>query len=157
MPYIIDGHNLIPKIRGTSLNDVDDEQRLVEMLQVFCLKQEKTAEVFFDNAQVGGSPVIKAGRVTATFIPSPRTADQAIRQRLKQLGPSVKNYTVVSSDRDVRRSAQEYHARPISSEKFSQLMSESGQNQSMENDEREDATVEIEDIDKWLDLFQRNN
>ena len=27
MPYIIDGHNLIPKVSGLSLGDMDDEQQ----------------------------------------------------------------------------------------------------------------------------------
>ena len=36
MPYLIDGHNLIPKVRGLSLQSMDDEMELVELLQEFC-------------------------------------------------------------------------------------------------------------------------
>ena len=36
MPYLIDGHNLIPKVAGLSLKAVDDEMQLIELLQEFC-------------------------------------------------------------------------------------------------------------------------
>jgi hypothetical protein len=41
MPYLIDGHNLIPKIPGMNLGDVDDETQLIEMLQEFCRRRRK--------------------------------------------------------------------------------------------------------------------
>jgi hypothetical protein len=33
MPYIVDGHNLIPKVPGLNLQDMEDELQLVELLQ----------------------------------------------------------------------------------------------------------------------------
>ena len=33
MPTIIDGHNLIPKVRGLSLQRLDDELELIQKLQ----------------------------------------------------------------------------------------------------------------------------
>lgn len=53
MPYLIDGHNLIPKIHTLSIKAIDDEIELVKMLQVFCQRKRKHAEVFFDNAHPG--------------------------------------------------------------------------------------------------------
>ena len=53
MPYIIDGHNLIPRIPDLSLQDIDDEMQLVEMLQDFCRISRKKVEVYFDNAPPG--------------------------------------------------------------------------------------------------------
>ncbi|MBP1702274.1 MAG: hypothetical protein H6Q38_1381, partial [Chloroflexi bacterium] len=41
MPYIVDGHNLIPKIPGLSLRAIDDEMQLIELLQEFCRVQRK--------------------------------------------------------------------------------------------------------------------
>ncbi len=86
MPYLIDGHNLIPKVKGLSLDEVDDEMGLVEMLQEFCQQQRKQAEVFFDNAAPGGVKVRKFGRVLARFVYRGITADQAISTRLGRLG-----------------------------------------------------------------------
>ena len=50
MPYLIDGHNLIPKIPGLSLEMLDDEDRLIELLQEFARVRRQRIEVFFDQA-----------------------------------------------------------------------------------------------------------
>ena len=39
MPYIIDGHNLIPKIPGIDLQDLDDEQKLIDSAAGICAGQ----------------------------------------------------------------------------------------------------------------------
>jgi len=79
MPYLIDGHNLIPKIAGLSLQDIDDETRLVEMLQDYCRRRgKKGVEVFFDNAPPGQPSKRVYGTVTAHFVRTGRTADAAI-------------------------------------------------------------------------------
>ena len=67
MPYLIDGHNLIPKVPGLSLKAIDDEMQLVEKLQEFCRRRGKQVEVFFDKAPPGGRRVRVFGPVTARF------------------------------------------------------------------------------------------
>jgi uncharacterized protein len=155
MPYIIDGHNLIPKVRGINLKDIDDEQQLIEMLQEFGRKQEKNVEVFFDNAQIGAKQIIKTGRVTARFVPSTSTADQAIRRRLKQIGPGARNYWVVSSDAGVQRSAREFHARPLSSEDFSILLLDTLKSQPSAKDESVNISLGADEVQEWLDIFKK--
>jgi len=49
MPYIIDGHNLIPRV-GLRLDALDDEMALVEILRDFCRIKKKRVEVYFDGA-----------------------------------------------------------------------------------------------------------
>jgi uncharacterized protein len=155
MPYIIDGHNLIPKVRGIDLKDIDDEYQLIELLQEFCLKQGKQVEVFFDNASVGTKPVKKMGRVTARFIHSSRTADQAIRRRLMEIGPGVRNYWVVSSDGEVQRSARELHARPISSEDFIKILFSEGRDTAPEPEKDPGTSLNSNEVDDWLDIFKK--
>jgi hypothetical protein len=46
MPYLIDGHNLIAKIPTISLESIDDEMELVNLLQEFCQRRQKQVEVF---------------------------------------------------------------------------------------------------------------
>ena len=41
MGYLIDGHNLIPKIPGMSLRMEDDEQELIQLLQDFSRYKRK--------------------------------------------------------------------------------------------------------------------
>ena len=85
MPFLIDGHNLIPKIPGLSLQDMDDEQQLITLLLEFCRLQRKQIEVFFDNAPPGGVRARNFGNVIARFVKQGSSADQAIHQRLERL------------------------------------------------------------------------
>lgn len=118
MPYIIDGHNLIGKNPSMSLQEIDDETILIQTLQEFCQREQKKAEVYFDNAPPGVPRARVHGRVTAYFVRAGKTADEAIYERLKALKNEAKNWTVVSSDRQVQASAKSVHARVLSSEQF---------------------------------------
>src|SRR4026207_107874 len=98
MPYLIDGHNLIPKL-GLRLDSMDDEMELIPFLQEFCRRERKQVDVYFDGAPPAQAGTRKLGAVTAHFVRLGTTADDAIRTRLKTLGKSAKNWVVVSSDR----------------------------------------------------------
>jgi predicted RNA-binding protein with PIN domain len=86
MAYLIDGHNLIAKIPGLNLYDIDDEVQLIQILQIFCRQSRKRVEVYFDNAPPGNVRTRKYGLVTAHFVRRGSTADAAIQSRLKKLG-----------------------------------------------------------------------
>ena len=101
MSYLIDGHNLIPKL-GLRLNSPDDEMQLIGILQEFCRLQRREAEVYFDGAPVGQAHTQKVGIVTAHFVRLGTTADSAIKNRLEKLGRGARNWIVVSSDREVK-------------------------------------------------------
>jgi predicted RNA-binding protein with PIN domain len=153
MPYLIDGHNLIPKVQGLSLEDFDDEARLIEMMQEFCRLQRKEAEVFFDNAPAGGMRVRTLGLVTARFARSGTTADEAIRKRLTSLGRVARNWTVVSSDLAVQTSARAAQARILSSEAFAAILQATLHQQPQNPSKTSDAPLSDGEIDEWLDLF----
>ena len=84
MPYLIDGHNLIPKL-GLHLESIDDELELVGKLQEFCRLRRAKVEVFFNGAPAGQSSTRRAGMVTAHFVRKESSADTAIENRLVQL------------------------------------------------------------------------
>jgi len=152
MPIIIDGHNLIPKIPGLSLQAIDDEMQLIEMLQEYCRRSRKQAEVFFDNAPPGTPRARNFTNLTARFVREGQTADQAIRSKLKRLGGEARNWTVVSSDREVQSSARAVRASVIPSEIFARQLL---QTLAQSNQEREtlEKTLSEEEIDEWLELF----
>jgi hypothetical protein len=152
MPYIIDGHNLIPKVPGLSLEDMDDEQQLVNLLQDFCRVKQKKVEVFFDNAPAGSSGARTFGCVVARFIRQGRTADQAILEKLRRLEGEARNWTVVSSDREVRNSARSVRAKSMRVEEFAQELSalQADRSQQMQQD---DADLSKQEVDEWLKLF----
>src|SRR5262245_2786427 len=104
MPYLIDGHNLIPKL-GLRLDSIDDEMELIAILQEFHRLKHTSAgqvEVYFDAAPTSQARIRKLGAITAHFVRLGTSADNAIRNRLKKLGRSARNWTVVSSDRQVQ-------------------------------------------------------
>lgn len=156
MPYIIDGHNLIPKVAGMSLKEIDDELRLVEKLQIFCRLHRKKVEVFFDIAPYGQAVEKRFGMVTAYFVHQGRTADNAITAFLHKIGKAAKNWVVVSSDCQVQAEAKNVNARVISSEDFAQRFIDVGVQDRMGEDEVE-KKMSDEEINEWLELFSSSD
>jgi len=151
MPYLIDGHNLIPKL-GLRLDSPDDEMQLIGILQEFCRLQRRKAEVYFDGAPVGQAGTQRFGIVTAHFVRLGTTADSAIQTRLKKLGRAARNWIVVSSDHAVQNSAHDVHAEVISSERFVALLKKSSSRASKSNPENK---LSSEEVEEWLKLFGR--
>jgi predicted RNA-binding protein with PIN domain len=119
---MIDGHNLIASLPEISLRDPDDEARLIEILAAFCSRVNKRATVYFDRGASGWQDPVLVSGVTARFVKSPKTADQAISSHLRHLGGEAKNWTVVSSDRAVQRVARSRGSRVLSSHEFIELL-----------------------------------
>ena len=153
MPYLIDGHNLIPKIPGLNLRHLDDEIALIQLLQGFSQRTGKKFEIYFDNAPPGYSGTRKYGNVTAVFVRAGGTADDAIRRRLSRLGQGAKNWTVVSSDRQVQGEARGAGAQVISSENFANDMTE---NHSVSTEKKDVAPpLSAEEVEAWLEIFSK--
>jgi len=150
MPYLIDGHNLIPKV-GLRLDSMDDEMELVAILREFCRTSRKDAEVYFDGAPTPHAGTRKIGAVTAHFVRLGTTADEAIRKRLKRLGKSAKNWTVVTSDRQVQAEARAARAQVIPSEAFAAMLKQARASAPKGSDPRELSSSEVEE---WLKIFQ---
>jgi predicted RNA-binding protein with PIN domain len=153
MPYLIDGHNLIPKL-GLRLDSMDDETELITVLQEFCRMKQTPAgrvEVFFDGAPPAQAGTRKLGNVTAHFVRLGNTADNAIRSRLIHLGKSAKNWTVVSSDRQVQAEARAARAEVISSDSFAGMLKQVDESAPKPSNERKLSPKEVED---WLKLFE---
>src|SRR3989304_123344 len=121
MPYLIDGHNLIPKL-GLRLDAMNDEMELVAILQEFARLKRQKVEVYFDGAPALHTGTRSLGTVRAHFIRLGQTADHAIRDRLNKMGKSAKNLIVVSSDREVQNAARINQAQFISSGEFVKLI-----------------------------------
>ena len=149
MPYLIDGHNLIPKL-GLRLDSIDDEMELIRILQEFCRLERKQVEVFFDGAPTPQAGTRKRGAITVHFVRLGLTADNAIRSRIKGLGKSAKNWTVVSSDRQVQAEARAARAEVVSSDSFASQLKQARTSTSKPAEERKLTNQELEE---WLKLF----
>lgn len=150
MPYLIDGHNLIPKIPGLSLQAIDDEERLIHLLQGFCQRQQKDVEVFFDKAPAGQARRQKTGRLVCHFVRQGKSADSAIAERLQQLGGAAHNWSVVSSDHAVQAAARRARASVIQSEAFARSLLAPAASAAEPEEPDSDLSTE-----EWLRLFRQ--
>jgi uncharacterized protein len=157
MPYLIDGHNLIPKIAGLSLQDIDDEIRLIQYLQVFCQQTRKKVDVYFDNAPPGTNRTQKYGMVTAHYIRRGRTADQAIINRLNKIGRAAQTWTVVSSDRQVQAATRAAQARILSAEEFSAVIEDNTASKSAGVELDTEIILSPHEVEEWVQIFKKKN
>jgi len=152
MPYLIDGHNLIPKL-GLDLNSLDDETDLINLLNEFCrISRRGQVEIYFDNAPPGMPENRKVGLIKAHFVRKPLIADEAIRQRLKKLKNDAKNWNVVSSDHRVQSEAKSVGARVFSSDEFARTVSETLRAGPTPGTADKKA-MSTKELDEWLTLF----
>jgi len=152
MPYLIDGHNLIPKL-GLHLDSFDDELDLLVRLQEFCRLRRAQVEVYFDGAPPGQASTRKAGVVTAHFIRQGSSADAAIEARLLQLKKAAKNWTVVSSDGRLQRAAGAARAGAMSAEEFAQEMVKA--QTVYKTKSKSESVLSPDEVEEWLKFFER--
>ena len=159
MPYLIDGHNLIPHVPGIELDDLEDERALIQRLLPFASSRGSRVEVFFDRALPGTAREQQHGRVRVCFASRGTSADDLIRKRLGALGKGAKNWTVVSSDREVIREAQGSRARVLSAREFAvQLAGEGGQAADQGTgpgapEKADDVNLSQDEVAYWMDQF----
>jgi len=154
MQYIIDGHNLIPQIRGLSLRDLDDEQALVEVLTPFLRATSSRALVFFDKAAQGHEGKRNFGLVHAVFVPASQSADAAIENHIQKLGTSARNQTLVSSDRRVRAAGRSRYMSILTSAEFAQKIQAHAETHTTQTPVEQKLTPE--EIAQWEELFSQH-
>ncbi|MGE5250809.1 MAG: NYN domain-containing protein, partial [Bacteroidota bacterium] len=156
MPYLIDGHNLIPKL-GIQLDDPDDELSLIERLNEFCrIARRGQVEVYFDQAPPGVPETRKSGPVTAHFVRRPEIADEAISRRLRRLGKAARNWIVVSSDHRVQMEARARGAKVVSSEEFARTVMETIRSGPAPSGPK-DKNMSEREVEEWLRLFENKD
>ncbi len=150
---IIDGHNLIPNVPGLHLTEMDDETRLIEIVQEYCRLARMSAELFFDGSRDSSPNRKKSGMVHVHFVSASSTADDAIIQFLRHLAGPKDRYKVVSSDHRVQNAALAAGVQTISSETFSRNMRAAFQSDTAIQQTREKVPSTSE-VDEWLALFE---
>ena len=151
MPYLIDGHNLIPKIPGLRLNQLDDEHSLFTLLDEYFKRIRKKAVVYFDKASLSSHSSFHTAYLRAHFVRSPSSADDAILLQLKELGGDARNYTIVTSDHWIADNARAVGASVISSDDFARKLLTAPSKPKNKKKKPDD------DVDYWLDVFQKDS
>jgi predicted RNA-binding protein with PIN domain len=153
MTYIIDGHNLIPKVPGLSLEQMDDEIRLIQRLIKFCQKKRARIVVYFDKAAPGYKSGSNYGAVSVIFVSNRRKADDAIHDYLIAHRREARNLTVVSSDRQVQRDASSLHSQVLSTETFAELLDASLFSPGKGGGSSEQELLTPDEVAEWEKLF----
>lgn len=152
LQLLIDGHNLIGKMPGLSLADFDDEEKLVAMLRKYATRRRARIVVVFDSGSPGGrSGELSGGGVEAIFAADGHTnADRILIERIRKV-KRPKEWALVSGDRSIQREAGHRRMRTIESADFAgQLIPPSPTELTPE-----EKPLAEQDIDEWLDLFNR--
>jgi predicted RNA-binding protein with PIN domain len=152
MPYLIDGHNLIPKL-GLRLDSIDDEMDLLVRLQEFCRLRRVQVEVYFDGAPPGQASTRKVGMVTAHFVRWSSSADAAIEARIIHLKKTAKNWTVVSSDGRIQLAARAAQARAMTAEDFAKEMVKAQTRRIMKS--KSESVLSPNEVEEWLEFFEK--
>ena len=156
MPILIDGHNLITRVPGLHLDNLDDENQLVSLLLEYCRLRRKQIDCYFDKASSGHPRIQKHGLVTAIFARPGKTADDEIMQKLVRLGAKAKNWMVVSSDASVRIAAKAARATVISAEAFAHDLFSALKDDLQVEKDRQEPSLNEEELEQWLVLFGQN-
>lgn len=154
MPYLIDGHNLIPYIPGLSLKDLDDEIALIQVLQGFASQHKTKVEVYFDQAPAARAGSRSFGAVRAHFVRQDSTADKAMINRLSRMGKDAKNWTVVTSDREILVEARSAHSQTLKSAEFAAELKRVISGNSDDSDKKDAPEISNGEVDYWLGQFE---
>ncbi|HJZ46279.1 MAG TPA: NYN domain-containing protein [Roseiflexaceae bacterium] len=153
MPVLIDGHNLIGQIPGMSLADPDDEGDLVMLLRRYTTaRRGRKVIVVFDHGVYGHPQRLDGYGVTCYFARSPQDADVQLIKRIRAL-KHPRDWTLITSDRQVARAAEERGVRVISSHEFARQLTTSAGRPAASQEERRDARLSEAEIEEWLRLF----
>lgn len=152
MPLLIDGHNLIGQMKDISLEDIDDEARLVRKLIAYHARTGKNITVVFDNDDFYHPPGGFSGSgVKAIFAPPGSSADKVLIRHICE-SRNPRGLRVVTSDREVARAAHERGAAVTPAPAFVAELDNLGKSQAHAEKPNAEA-LSAEEIDEWLDIF----
>lgn len=151
--YLIDGHNLIGKLPDISLDDPDDEAKLVLKLMGFAARTGKKISVIFDQGVPAGRSRLGNAVVEVVFANPVGTADALMIRRIHS-ERSPQNLIVVSSDNAVLNAAHARKMRVFTSAQFvAQLATPAPKPPDEDIDKRPDAPVSKHEVEYWLRRF----
>ncbi len=155
MKWLIDGHNLIPKM-GLSLRAETDEASLSERLNEYARLTGRTIEVYFDRGRNGAAHEETVGTIRVHFVSGRTSADAALIYRVSKMKKSD-SITVVTSDRSVQVQVRGFGARVVSSEAFAAEVEEAFRNPPKRRPrpqaQRDEPRLSESEIAFWADIF----
>ena len=156
MPFLIDGHNLIAALPDIDLAEEDDEAQLVIKLRGFAAGTGKSCTVIFDGGLPGGESHLSTKMVKVVFAASQHSnADSLIMRRIRNCADPP-NWTVVSSDREIRGLAGSYRMRTQTSPEFARRLRRNRRKEDARGEEVH-PNLPRDEVDAWLQEFGCGN
>jgi len=154
VPYLIDGHNLIAQMPDLSLDDPNDEVKLVLRLRQFAGRKNQSLTVVFDHGIPGGwSSGLSTGPVKVIFAGSHSNADRIIMERIRE-AKTPTNLKLVTSDGEIRRAGEARRVEVISAQEFVRTLFKPPPSEPR-RDAREDVKLSRDEVKEWLRLFKQ--
>lgn len=152
MAYIIDGHNLIAHMPDISLDDPDDEAKLVMRLKQYMMRRGKRCTVIFDQGLPGGVDTLRTNSsVEVVFAPNHTTADRVIIERIRsQRDPH--HWQVVTSDKAIADAARAQGLTVIGAVEFAAMLAAASAPDTPD-DEDPNPRMSPDEIRYWLRQF----
>ena len=148
MPLLIDGHNLIARLRDVHLDDADDEVQLVERLRRYQARTGKRVTVIFDRGLPGGpEPDLSTSKLKVIFAPNGRSADALIVNRVRR-NRDPRGLTVVTSDQKIIAAVERRGARVVRAERFASELDAAPASSAAD-----DVKLSQSEVDEWMALF----
>ncbi len=151
LKYIIDGNNLIGKIKSLqklqSSDKQDAREKLAYLIDNYFNKKKFTVSLHFD-----GYPNLPINITHARIIYSlKKSADEKIKEEISsQKNP--KNIVLITSDSNLKEFARVCSCKVISAEDFASSITDRG-----EENEEEKRIKSINDIEEFKRIFGRKN
>ncbi len=153
MPILIDGHNLIGRLPALSLEDPDDEEKLVRLLQSYQARTGKAMTVVFDAGEPSARRRTRsAGKIKVVFAPHGSSADQVIVRRVKKTSHPP-DWLVITSDGELAARLESLGARVKSADEFARELDSPGE----EPLAWKEAVPPPEEVNWWLKVFGEEN
>jgi predicted RNA-binding protein with PIN domain len=148
VPILIDGHNLIGRLAMLSLQDADDEEKLVRLLRSYQARTGKAITVVFDPGdQFALSRSVRFGAMEIRFAPHGSSADAVIVRRVRS-SRDPQGWLVITSDQELAETVMQQGARVQSAEAFALEL------EPHEPSDWKDAPLSPEEVEAWLGLFE---
>ena len=153
MPILIDGHNLIGRLPTLSLEDPDDEEKLVGLLTSYRARTGKAITVVFDPGEAFAlASARRRGGIEILFAPHGSNADAVIARRV-QKSRNPRGWLVVTSDGELAGAVARSGARVQSAEVFAAELTVAAGGGS----ESHDTPLSSAELEAWLALFEGRN
>jgi uncharacterized protein len=152
MPYLIDGHNVIGQMPGLSLEDPDDEAKLILIVRRWCSQERRKVTLIFDGGLPGGKSSLSSSDVSVVFASDRHTTgDDLLLNRIRD-EKNPNGLIVVTSDQRIVKAAKLRRMTVLSSQEFGQTLAKVGQAQAKAAKETAPNAAEIAE---WEKLFSK--